>query len=164
MSKASVYFSLISLIMEALFPDLFAPPIQTQFLKSKKEHIWIVTIATPRSLESDSGNSTIDCSPLLQLGYGFEVAWGERPKVGCNRQTIHFLWDHLTAQSPKPDGKTGHSLCTGTFVLSAAPRALCLGLFATVSAQSSNPTSRSLPTLVSKPVHSVFGIHHSRWG
>lgn len=56
------------------FQTYSPPPFRTQFLKNKKEHIWNVIIATPRPLERDAENSPIECSPLLQLGYGFEVA------------------------------------------------------------------------------------------
>lgn len=121
-----------------LYFQTYSPPhVQTQFLRSRSERIWSVTTATPRSLESHAGNSPMDRSPLLQLGYGSAVAWGERAKTDWRRQSNHLLRGPLNSSGSAADGKPGHSLCPGTFVGSAAARARCLGLFATVSPQSS---------------------------
>lgn len=62
--------------MEALFRDLLTPTRSDSVSEDQEKHIWSVTIATPRSLESGAGNSPIELSRLLQLGYEFEVAWG----------------------------------------------------------------------------------------
>ena len=81
LSKASVYFSSLSLVMEVLFPDLLAPIRSDSSFWRSRAYLESYH-ATPRSPESNAGNSRIECSPLLQLGCEFELACGFQKAKG----------------------------------------------------------------------------------